>query len=224
MARLVILLIVIPLSLLGCDDANRDSSSSPTSTSSPSEASSATPSASPTWSSAPMAPAGVRFDKQLHDELMAMFRRDQAGRSGGVDNEGDVVRTERLKEIITERGWPTIDLVGEDGADAAWAIVQHSDIDPEFQAAALDLLQAAAKAGQASWGNVAYLEDRVAVAKGAEQTYGTQITCTQNGAKVATPLADPERVERLRARAGLEPLHVYLAEMDRICESQPVGG
>jgi hypothetical protein len=162
----------------------------------------------------------VQFDQALHDELMAMFRRDQAGRTGGVDNEGDTARTERLKEIIEEYGWPTTDLVGKDGADAAWAIAQHSDLDPEFQAEALELIRAAAEDGQASWGNVAYLEDRVAAGAGKPQTYGTQIGCVRGRAKLATPLTEPERVDELRAEAGLEPLDDYLAELDEICAEE----
>lgn len=167
-------------------------------------------------SEAPPSPQ-VTFDQELHDELMAMFRRDQAGRTGGVDNEGDTARTERLKEIIEEYGWPTIDLVGKEGEDAAWAIAQHSDLDPEFQETALELLRAAAEDGQASWGNVAYLEDRVAAAKGEPQTYGTQVGCGPNGPKPATPLKDPDQVDELRAKAGLDPLADYLAEMREIC-------
>jgi len=159
----------------------------------------------------------VGFDQELHDELMAMFRRDQAGRTGGVDNEGDEARTERLKEIIADYGWPTIDLVGKKGADAAWVIAQHSDFEPEFQAEALKLIRAAAEDDQASWGNVAYLEDRVAVAQGAKQTYGTQIGCVKGKAKLATPLVDPDGVDELRAEAGLDPLDAYLAELDKIC-------
>jgi hypothetical protein len=168
-------------------------------------------------------PSPVAFDEALHDELMAMFRRDQAGRTGGVDNEGDTARTERLKEIIAEHGWPTTDLVGKDGADAAWAIAQHSDLDPEFQAEALELIRAAAEDGQASWGNVAYLEDRVAAGEGVPQTYGTQIGCVRGRARLATPLTDPERVDELRAKAGLEPLDDYLAELDKICAEESSG-
>src|SRR5262245_34928999 len=171
-----------------------------------------------------MATAGVRFDEQLHDELMAMIRRDRAGRTGGIYNEGDDARTERLKEIIAEHGWPTIDLVGEDGADAAWAILRQTDPDPEFLAVVLKLVKTAAKADQASWSKVAHREDLGAVLEGAKQTYGTQITCTEYGAKVSTPLAAPDRIEQLRAKAGLEPMHVYLEEMDRFCRQQPAGG
>jgi hypothetical protein len=195
--RWAALLAIVLVGVLGCGGTESESRSDPPASPSPT--------------------GPVEFDQALHDELLAMLRRDQAGRTGGVDNEGDTARTERLKEIIEEHGWPGFDLVGKDGGDAAWAIVQHSDLDPAFQEEALELLRAAAEDGQASWGNVAYLEDRVAVAKGEPQTYGTQVGCGPNGPKPATPLADPERVDELRAEAGLETLDEYLAEMDRIC-------
>lgn len=193
MRGLVVLSCVVLLSLVGCGESDPDPDASPT---------------------------PVAYDKQLHDELMAMFRRDQAGRTGGVDNEGDTDRTERLKEIIAEYGWPTVDLVGKDGADAAWTIAQHSDLDPEFQETALELIRAAAEDGQASWGNVAYLEDRVAAAKGEPQTYGTQIGCGPKGPKPATPLKSPERVDELRAKAGLGTLAEYMAQMRAICRGE----
>ena len=57
----------------------------------------------------------------LKDELIEMFDADQAERSGEVpmSADSDRKRTERLKEIIDEHGWPTIELVGKEGATAA---------------------------------------------------------------------------------------------------------
>jgi hypothetical protein len=162
-------------------------------------------------------PAG--FDEELHDELIAMLERDQSGRTGGPDAEGDAARTERLAEILDGHGWPTYDLVGEDGEDAAWAIAQHADLDPAFQRRALELLRGAVAAGQASPGNLAYLEDRVAVAAGQPQTYGTQVGCAPDGPQPATPLADPAAVDQLRAAAGLGPMADHLAEMAEICSA-----
>jgi len=130
--------------------------------------------------------ATVVFDQALHDELVAMARRDQSGR--GEETSDD--RIARLKEIIDEHGWPTTDLVGKEGEDAAWLIAQHADLDPDFQQQALELLRAAVADGQASPGNLAYLEDRVAVANGEPQTYGTQIRCGPNGPVPATPIED----------------------------------
>lgn len=182
------------------------------------------PSSLPTSTSTIEAPTSTtstmlatEFDQALHDELMAMFQRDQEGRLGGSDPEGDVARTERLKEIVEEYGWPTIALVGEDGEDAAWAIAQHSDLDPEFQARAVELLREAVAAGQASPGNLAYLEDRVLAAKGEPQVYGTQITCGSGGAEPATPILNEESVDERRLAAGLDTLGEYLDEMTEIC-------
>lgn len=156
------------------------------------------------------------FNQQLHDELVAMLEEDQAERIEGAIGD-DRARTERLKEIVAEHGWPTISLVGEDGEDAAWAIAQHADHDPEFQEQALELIREAVARGDASPGNLAYLTDRVAVGKGEPQTYGTQVGCTADGEVQVAPLADEESVDERRAEVGLGPLEDYLAEMARIC-------
>lgn len=108
-------------------------------------------------------------------------------------------------------------MVGDDGATAAWAITQHSDLDPQFQRQMLILMQAAAAAGEASPGDVAYLTDRVAANAGEPQTYGTQMGCSENGKPLPATLADPERVDELRASAGLPPLADYLTEMGKVC-------
>jgi hypothetical protein len=176
-----------------------------------------TPSAPAAASTITTEPRSSGFDQALHDELIAMLERDQSGRMGGPDAEGDAARTARLAEILDTHGWPTYDLVGEDGEDAAWAIAQHSDQDPAFQRRALELLRAAVEAGQASPGNLAYLEDRVAVSAGEPQTYGTQVGCGPDGPAPATPLEDEAAVDALRAEAGLEPYDDYLAEMTELC-------
>ncbi len=171
-------------------------------------------------SSAAQSPTPPGFDQDLHDELIAMLERDQSGRTGGPDAEGDAARTERLAEILDEHGWPTYDLVGEDGEDAAWAIAQHSDQDPEFQREALELLREAVAAGQASPGNFAYLTDRVAVGAGEPQTYGTQVGCGEDGPEPATPLLDEAGIDAVRAEVGLDPWADYLAEMETICAGE----
>ncbi len=199
--------------LVGCS-AGEDGSAAPGAATPSATASTGTASTAP-GGPAPLPPPG--FDQALHDELIAMLERDQSGRSGGPDAEGDAARTARLAEILGAHGWPTYDLVGEDGEDAAWAIAQHSDQDPAFQRRALELLGVAVEAGQASPGNLAYLTDRVAVGAGEAQTYGTQVGCGPEGPIPATPLVDDSAVDQLRAEAGLPPYAEYLAEMEEIC-------
>ena len=147
-----------------------------------------------------------------------MARQDQGLPAQGPDTT-DLQRSQRLSEILDQYGWPTYDLVGKDGGDAAWLIAQHADLDPGLQRRALRLLRAAVADGQASPGNLAYLEDRVAAADSRPQRYGTQIDCTEDGAVPRGGLLFPGRVDVLRRRAGLEPLADYLETMTEICSS-----
>src|SRR3546814_2793073 len=62
-----------------------------------------------------------------------------------------------LFRSFDEHGWPGWSLVGEDGSTAAWAIVQHADLDLDFQRRGLAMLEAAVDAGDASPGDLAYL-------------------------------------------------------------------
>ncbi|CAN5334602.1 hypothetical protein BH18ACT9_BH18ACT9_20610 [soil metagenome] len=88
---------------------------------------------------------------------------------------------------------------------------------PAFQKQALELLRAAVAEGQASFGNLAYLEDRVAVSAGEPQVYGTQIRCGPKGPVPSTPIKDGAGVEERRAEAGLDPLADYVEEMAELC-------
>ncbi|MDG4758448.1 DUF6624 domain-containing protein [Micromonospora sp. WMMD710] len=199
--------------LAACDTSPGSGATGSTPSASPATSSPTTPPTTP--SAVPASP--VAFDKALHDELIAMLERDQADREGTPQTESDQDRTARLKDILRTHGWPTFALVGADGGNAAWAIAQHSDLDPAFQQEALGLLRAAVAARQASPGNLAYLEDRVAAGRGEPQVYGTQIRCGPDGPVPATPIRDEAGVERRRADAGLPTLASYLAEMTTIC-------
>lgn len=174
------------------------------------------------FSTAAASPADRVCDPALRAELLEMMAQDQ------YENSPDYTgpwhgpeRTDRLREIIAESGWPTFRLVGTDGATAAWVIAQHSDHDPAFQQRALKLMRAAARAGQADPIELAYLTDRVAVNTGNLQTYGTQVRCV-DGEFAPAPLIDPEHVDERRASVGLGPLQEYLDSFpDEWCAEPP---
>jgi hypothetical protein len=127
----------------------------------------------------------------------------------------DERNTRRLRAIIESHGWPGSDLVGEQAADAAWLLVQHSDHDAAFQQRCLELMREAAARGVASTKNLAYLEDRVRIASGRPQLYGTQLE-RRGGRLAPTEIEDPEHVDERRAQVGLGPLAEYLADTDRL--------
>lgn len=126
----------------------------------------------------------------------------------------DLENTNWLKEIIAKQGWPTFTLVGKDGAQSAWLLVQHADADPKFQRQCLDLMTKLPK-NEMSQKNFAYLTDRVLLAEGKKQIYGTQFT-TIDGKVQPRPLEDPVNVDKRRAEVGLSTL----AEYAKIIEGQ----
>lgn len=79
-----------------------------------------------------------------------------------------------IKGIVAKNGFPTISQVGTPGALAAWDLVQHADSDHAFQKRALALMKPLAERREVPGEAYAYLVDRVRVAEGREQVYGTQ--------------------------------------------------
>lgn len=159
----------------------------------------------------------------LRKELLALREEDQAARSAMIKTQMqdeaakkrveaiDTKSTARMKEIIAKHGWPGKSLVGEDGANTAWLLVQHADKDVAFQKQCLALLEKAYKAGEAKERDYAYLFDRVAVAEGKPQRYGTQF---KDGKP--QPIEDEANVDARRKAIGLNTMAEYKQDMERM--------
>jgi hypothetical protein len=144
------------------------------------------------------------MDEALRAELLRRVEIDQAARKAldpDAMRDADGENLPWLKGVVAERGWPGASLVGDDGAHAAWLLAQHADADPAFQRRCLDLLIVAVEAGEATVRELAYLTDRVLLAEGRSQVYGTQLT-RRDGAWVPRDLRDPELVDERRAAAA----------------------
>ena len=160
-------------------------------------------------------------EPELARELLAMEQRDQEARSRATkavvlkdsDIGAEILRvdranTKRLKEITDEFGWPGRTLVGERASRSAWILAQHADADLEFQKRALDLMEAMPE-GEVIERDVAFLTDRVLVAEGKKQRYGTQLECRGGEVVGRTDIADEENVDARRAKVGMEPFDTY---------------
>jgi hypothetical protein len=173
-------------------------------------------------------------DEKLRQELLRRMREDQDARKKLVQlmsapkapgkqpvppeakavREIDQRNTAWLKEAVDRRGWPGKSLVGADGANAAWLLVQHADQDRAFQKRCLPLLAAAVKKGEATGAQLAYLTDRVRVGAGEKQVYGTQFR-TVDGKLEPSPIEDEANVDRRRKEAGLPSLAEYRKQIEK---------
>jgi hypothetical protein len=127
----------------------------------------------------------------------------------------DTANTSWLKGVVATRGWPGRSLVGADGANAAFLLVQHADRDTTFQARVLPLLERAYTNGDAEGQQVALLTDRLAVARGEPQVYGSQADIS-DGRVVLKTIRDSTHVDVRRARMGLPPLAEYVRLLDSL--------
>jgi len=158
-------------------------------------------------------------NEELRHELLAMRDEDltvreellKANQLGGPYQPRmeaiHVKNPERLKELIVKHGWPSEDLAGPDGAEAAWLIAQHSIGEPSFVRHVLQLVRAEAEQKRVPAWHAAYLEDRIALFEGRPQRYGSQwIDDPRDGLARPWTLAYPDRVNELRKNVGLKPL------------------
>ncbi len=126
----------------------------------------------------------------------------------GYNAEMEAVHLENaalLEQVFDAIGWPDRGRLEDDGAAAAFLILQHAISRPDVQRRGLALMLDAIPRGDANMMDAAYLSDRIAVFEGRPQLYGTQFDWF-DGALSPAPIADPDDVERRRASVGLPPL------------------
>jgi predicted RNA-binding Zn-ribbon protein involved in translation (DUF1610 family) len=154
----------------------------------------------------------------LRAELLRRAGIDRKARLAYTGDPSDMARlmdidadnTTWLEAVIERSGWPGRDRVGDEGAHAAWLIAQHADRSPDLQARFLEALKTAVARGQAAPADLAYLTDRVLLASGRKQEYGTQLAA-HAGRYVAANLRAPTGADMRRAALGLEPLAQQIA-------------
>lgn len=161
------------------------------------------------------------MNERIREELLAMQSEDlrvreellranalESGKGYNPTMEGiHRQNAGKLKAILQELGrWPRRSTVGNDGAEAAWLVLQHAIGDPELQRSCLPLMQEAAASDEIPLWQVAYLQDRIAFFEGRPQRYGTHFFRDDEGFVAVYTLEIPDQVEALRAAVGLPPL------------------
>jgi hypothetical protein len=175
----------------------------------------------------------TNIDENLRQQLLAMreedsMTRERLAKTGelfdGYNAEMEAVHlknAKRLEELIDEHGWLGISKVGEEGADAAWLIVQHAISLPEFCRKVLKMLLEAEKTGDVPPRYAAYLADRIAIFEDRPQRYGTQADWNEKGEMEIGVLENEEKVNEYRAEVGLKPLESLILYSKEYEENAP---
>ena len=171
---------------------------------------------------------GQGTDTTLRSQLLAMRDKDQAvrGFSNGRPASGmtpdmlanmpatDAELTQELKQIVDQKGWPTISLVGLEASNAAMLVLTHT-ADHAWQAKLLPQLEQLADARRIDASMLALVIDKELVSEGKLQRYGTQFKFV-NGEMAMYGVEDPGGLDQLRARAMLPPMKVYKETLAQI--------
>ncbi len=167
----------------------------------------------------------IEFNEGLADELKTMAAVDQIAafkKSQGKyikwtaeqwNSFADSVYTthkKRLVEMLEVFGCPGYSLVGKEGENNYWLMVQHCDSDPDFQSRVLEKLRREVDNKNAEGRHFGLLTDRVKINSGNKQVYGTQVSYNSMGQAYPKALADSANVNKRREEVGLEPLEEYL--------------
>jgi uncharacterized protein DUF6624 len=170
--------------------------------------------------------AEAHFNKPLVAILDTIFHNDQDGRQKIAEvqdkygnsskemtdlwktiEENDSVDLIKVEKILDKYGWLGADVVGGRGNSTLFLVIQHADI--KVQEKYLPSMRAAVKNKKAVAGDLALLEDRVAMRHGGKQIYGSQILNDAEGSFLS-PLEDPDHVDKRRAGVGLGTMAEYL--------------
>jgi hypothetical protein len=159
----------------------------------------------------------------LRENLLLMAKQDQEARaflhSSGlrVDptspesvrmREVDSANLKRLKHIVSQDGFPTAEMVGLDGVNAAWLLTVHAAGDADFQEKVLRLTKEHVRRGEVRSDQVALLTDDLLDGRGKPQRYGTNFVL-RDGALKPAPMEDEANVDKRRRAAGLGTLANY---------------
>ena len=164
---------------------------------------------------------GPGTDTALRDQLLAMRDDDQAARgfTHGQQTSAmtpeliqklsatDASLTQQLKQIVQQKGWPTIALVGIEASNAAMLILTHTPDHP-WQRELLPQLQTLADDGKIDGSPLALVIDKELVAEGKLQRFGSQFKFF-NGKMAMFAVESPATLDERRAKALLPPMSVY---------------
>jgi hypothetical protein len=180
----------------------------------------------PTASEAPNSQGDGRstiLDSALLEDLKVRVKHDQTARKRWLADQGnselaravgsiDAENVAWLRNLISTKGFPTATQVGKEGVHLAWVLLQHADHDPKLQSDLLPTLEQRFSAGELPPNDLARMTDRVLMAGGKPQRYGTQFDW------FAGDFSLPEQpmlaeIDAARAKLGLMPLADYVCTL-----------
>ena len=169
--------------------------------------------------------ARSNMDEELKNKLVQMAEEDrrlqtQLASDGSLyENYPQLIRelhlnqANELEKIIETHGWPTISLVGKEGADAAWLILQHAISRPDFIKKCFPVFENAVRENEADIKHLSCLTDGIRYFSRKPQVYGHYFDWNEEGQFGPWTIEDPDNVNERRRKVGLDTIEERIKEM-----------
>ena len=160
------------------------------------------------------------LDTIWRSEQMPIRLRDSLGRVYGYESKeyqkqdsiyhkNHDINEVKIRKLLDTKGWPNIDVIGEQGNLTICNVIQHSHNDIRIKY--LPLMRQAVADKNLNPRFLVRAEDRIATEAGQLQIYGGQLKYyPETQSFDVWPIADPENVDKRRAALGLEPMAEFL--------------
>ena len=126
-----------------------------------------------------------------------------------IIDKNHAINEEKVKTILEKYGWPTKEMIGEQGNWTICNVIQHSENKVRLQY--LPLMRQAVNDKKLEPRFLVRAEDRIATERGDLQIYGGQMKYyPETKSFNLWPVYDPENIDKRRTAIGLDSIAIFL--------------
>ena len=145
----------------------------------------------------------------MRGDLSAEDKAKVRGKASAIMAEQDAKNLQIVLGHLPSEGWYLRSRYGDEVASTAFLVVQHSSL--EMWRRFVPVLEPLVAVGEVDGQSFALMYDRLALAEGRPQRYGSQVAC-QNNQWVVLDLEAPQSVDERRREIGFTQTHAdYVA-------------
>jgi len=148
---------------------------------------------------------------QLRDSLGRVhgYESEEFQKQNEIYHRNHDINERKIREILDSQGWPSRDIIGEQGNLTICNVLQHSEV--EIRKKYLPIMRKAVKEKELAPRLLARAEDRLATDRGDLQIYGGQMKYyPETKSFNVWPVYDPVNIDKRRAEIGLIPIAEHL--------------
>lgn len=148
---------------------------------------------------------------QLRDSLGRVhgYESEEFQKQNEIYHRNHDINERKIREILDSQGWPSRDIIGEQGNLTICNVLQHSEV--EIRKKYLPIMRKAVKEKELAPRLLARAEDRLATDRGDLQIYGGQMKYYPETKNFNVwPVYDPVNIDKRRAKIGLGPIAEFL--------------